>query len=240
MFASASASGADWRAAIDAALAELPGELPPPKPAGANLGFIYVTETLAPNFADVVARARAETGVADWVGAVGLGVCGTGAEYFDEHAVALMIIETPPGGYQLFERAGDARAPNPAATDLGGIPFVVLHVDSTNQTLFEDMETVSEVTNGYLVGGLTANAGAGHQVAGGFTGGGIPTAAAGTASRSSRSAPHIQHCFLSLALATRQRARGVRYEIRPLAVAGSNLSHTNAPSICMRRLTMDD
>ena len=34
MFASASASGADWRAAIDAALEELPGELPPPTPAG--------------------------------------------------------------------------------------------------------------------------------------------------------------------------------------------------------------
>ena len=56
MFASASASGADWRAAIDAAIEELPGELPPPTPAGAHLGFIYVTETLAPNFADVVAR----------------------------------------------------------------------------------------------------------------------------------------------------------------------------------------
>jgi small ligand-binding sensory domain FIST len=173
MFASASASGADWRAAIDAALEELPGELPPPTPAGAHLGFIYVTETLAPNFADVVARARAETGVADWVGAVGLGVCGTGAEYFDEFAVALMIIETPPGGYQLFERAGDARAPNQAAPDFGGIPFVVLHVDSSNQTLFEDMKIISEVTNGYLVGGLTANAGPGHQVAGGITGGGI-------------------------------------------------------------------
>ncbi|MDP6840199.1 MAG: FIST C-terminal domain-containing protein [Rhodospirillales bacterium] len=170
MFVSASASGDDWRHAIDTALDRLP-----PASAAANLGFIYVTEVLASNFTEVVERARAETGIADWVGAVGLGVCGTGAEYFDEAAVALMVIETPPGGHRLFERAGDAGTPGPASapTQLGSLPLVVLHADSNNQNLFEDMETVSQVTGGYLVGGLTASARPDHQVAGGFTGGGV-------------------------------------------------------------------
>jgi small ligand-binding sensory domain FIST len=173
MFASASASGADWRTAIDAALEQLP-DTSPPGAAGTNLGFIYVTEALAPNFTEVVGRARAATGFEDWVGAVGLGVCGTGAEYFEEFAAALMIIETPPGGYSLFERAGDVRAFDATtdASQLDGVPFVVLHVDSSNQNLFEDMKTISDATRGYLVGGLTANAGPDHQVAGGFTGGG--------------------------------------------------------------------
>lgn len=171
MFASVSASGADWRGAIEAALDQLAPNFTDVA-VGANLGFIYVTEALAPNFTDVVARARAGTGVEDWVGAVGLGVCGTGAEYFSEFAVALMVIDTPPGGYQLFERASDVGVPS-ATPGLGGVPFVVLHVDSSNQNLLDDMEIISDVTNGYLVGGLTANAGPNHQVAGGFTGGGI-------------------------------------------------------------------
>lgn len=167
MFASASASGTDWRSAIEAALMELEPNLK-----GANLGFIYVTEALGPNFTDVVARARAATGVEDWVGAVGLGVCGIGAEYFDEFAVAMMVIDTPPGGYQLFERAGDVGVPS-VGPGISGVPFVVLHVDSSNEKLLEDMETIADVTNGFLVGGLTNNSRPNHQVAGGFTSGGI-------------------------------------------------------------------
>ena len=178
MFASASESGRDWRNAIDRALDKLLGEFPNAAPR-TRLGFIYVTDCMAPNFKNAVERAREVTGILDWVGAVGLGICGTGAEYFEEFAAALMIINTPPGGYQLFERAIDVRLPEVSSgsldtlTGLGGVPFVVLHMDSRNKNLLEDMETISEMTEGYLVGGLTASAQPDHQLAGGFTAGGV-------------------------------------------------------------------
>src|SRR5690349_9261343 len=56
---------------------------------GAGLGFIYVTDALAPHLAQILALLRQSTGVRSWAGSVGMGILATGVEYFEQPAMAL-------------------------------------------------------------------------------------------------------------------------------------------------------
>ena len=60
------ASGDGWHAATQACVAQLD------PPAGANLGFVYVTDELADELGKITALLVQETGVVDWVGTTGL------------------------------------------------------------------------------------------------------------------------------------------------------------------------
>ena len=73
-FALGHASGADWRKASRAATRQL-GELP----AGANLGFVYVTQEAGAELGAIVQNLKLETGIEHWVGAAGIGICATGS-----------------------------------------------------------------------------------------------------------------------------------------------------------------
>ena len=59
-------------------------------PAGANLGFVYVTQEAGDELEAIVRNLKIETGIENWVGAAGIGICATGTEYFREPAVAVM------------------------------------------------------------------------------------------------------------------------------------------------------
>ncbi|WP_295588233.1 FIST N-terminal domain-containing protein [uncultured Lamprocystis sp.] len=93
-FQFAHAEGADWRVIADDCLDRLG-----PVPTGANLGFLYVTDSLADELGDLLAHVRTATGVQAWVGAVGIGICATGVEYYEEPAAALMLGEFPSDGF---------------------------------------------------------------------------------------------------------------------------------------------
>ena len=98
-FAMGHASGADWHSAAEACAAQLD---PPPR--GANLGFVYVTDSLAAELGKITALLVRRTGVADWVGTTGVGICVTGREYFDGPAVAAMAGRFPEGSFTVFDR----------------------------------------------------------------------------------------------------------------------------------------
>ena len=57
---------------------------------GATLGFVYATDAFADDYADIVEFLRRRTGIAHWVGTVGLGICASGREYLDEPAMAVL------------------------------------------------------------------------------------------------------------------------------------------------------
>ena len=80
------AAGGNWRDLCRAALAQLG-----PLPRGANIGFVYVTDALAAALGDIAGELERETGIGTWSGTVGLGVCATGREYFDEPAIVAMV-----------------------------------------------------------------------------------------------------------------------------------------------------
>ena len=85
-FAYAHAASPHWRIAA----AECLEQLGQPAP-GANLGFLYVTDTYASRLQDLIELLRMRTGVDHWVGTVGVGICATGQEYLDEGAMAMML-----------------------------------------------------------------------------------------------------------------------------------------------------
>ena len=75
-----------WQDAVEAALRQM-GD----PPVGANLGFVYMTDWLAPAGRAILAYLQQATGVEDWVGSVGIGILAAGVEYFDEPAVVVML-----------------------------------------------------------------------------------------------------------------------------------------------------
>lgn len=102
-FRAAYGAGDGWQDSLQAALSALSAP-----PEGANLGLVYVTDGLADHLADIVARLRAETGIADWLGTVGTGVSACGLELHDRPAVALLAGALPTGSFRVFEPVSDA------------------------------------------------------------------------------------------------------------------------------------
>jgi len=172
-FRYAHAAGDDWRQIADACLGQL-AEVP----AAANLGFLYVTDVLADDLDDLLARLRAGTGVRDWVGAVGIGICATGTEYYDEPAAALMLGEFPPDGFRVFPGlaedldAFDARNGEWIAERHPTLALV--HGDPTSGVTEDLIKALAQrTTAGFLVGGLASSRGNTYTIANGSHQGGL-------------------------------------------------------------------
>ncbi|MEK9720972.1 MAG: FIST C-terminal domain-containing protein, partial [Quisquiliibacterium sp.] len=103
------------------------------------------------------------TGIEDWVGATGYGICANGAEYSDVPALGLMIAELAQDGYQLFR--GEH-----GLSGMGGFhPHTALvHADPSTRQLQETTHRLADKTGaGYLFGGLVqAEPGGFSQLAG--------------------------------------------------------------------------
>jgi small ligand-binding sensory domain FIST len=171
-FRAAHAAADDWTSALAACLGSLK-----PLPEGANIGFVYVTDHLARSLGEIVAALHAETGIAAWVGTVGIGVCASGVEYFDRPALALMAGALPEGRFALFDAAhGDLAGfvdRNRGWLDRHPGNFGVVHADPRDPRILQLVPALGEATSAFLVGALTSSRGAHSQVAGGLTEGGI-------------------------------------------------------------------
>ena len=142
-----------------------------------RLGFLYVTDRFADHLKDISIFLRQTTGVPHWVGAVGFGVCATGKEYFDEPAMAVMIAPIPEESFRVFSGlSSDAKSLTRQFGDWIGAPAAalsVVHGDPRNERVPELIQEMSDVTNGFLVGGLTAATGGFSQLADGVEEGGL-------------------------------------------------------------------
>ena len=166
-FAAGHGGGADWRAAVDETLARLG-----PVPAGANLGVVYISDSLIGEMPVVVEALRQETGIAHWVGCVGMGVLGVSVatsgptaytgiadEYFGVPALSVLTMRLPPEAFRLIP------AQRTEETDLGAEgddwlavsqPAIgLVHADPRHQHLSELLGDLAERA-GFLVGGLSS------------------------------------------------------------------------------------
>lgn len=170
-FASALAVGADWSDAAKNCLAALPSA------PGANLGFVYVTDRLADQLSSIVTLFRGVTGIDQWVGTVGLGVCGRGAEVFDRPAIAVLLTTLPAESFRLFPALTDGTAPldEAAGTWLATRqPLLgLVHADPRTPRLPELIAAVARRSGGFLVGGLCASRGEQAVLAGRVAQGGL-------------------------------------------------------------------
>lgn len=77
-FRAAHASGENW-ASVASELAELLEKEPLPEQA---LAFLYVSEPLAEDLGSILTFLRSRLSIEHWVGASGVGICGSGRAYF--------------------------------------------------------------------------------------------------------------------------------------------------------------
>ena len=167
-FQFAHAEGADWRVIADDCLDRLG-----PIPTGANLGFLYVTDSLADELGDLLAHVRTATGVQAWVGAVGIGICATGVEYYEEPAAALMLGEFPSDGFHVFPSVVkdlDAFDAHSGAWIAAHRPLLALvHADPANGDTEDLIKQLAQRTcAGFLVGGFASSRGTTYTVANGL------------------------------------------------------------------------
>ena len=167
----AHAAGGDWGTVTAKCAAMLGGDR------RGTLGFLYATEPMANDLPSVLTFLRERTGVAHWVGAVGTGICATGVEYFETHAVAALILDLPAESFQLLpELASDDWKFSPELEQWLAAnvpPLGVVHADPRNPDITAIIPRLAVSTNGYLVGGLTTANTKPSQIAGESTGGGV-------------------------------------------------------------------
>ncbi len=146
-------------------------------PAGANIGFVYATDALHGAFDTICDTLRQRTGIADWVGTVGYGICVTGREYFDEPALALLVGTLDADAFRMLPtvaKPGDPLPEEVAGWVARAHPALgLVHADPRNAYLPQILDSISDDTDCFLVGGITASRGTVRQVAGGPATGGV-------------------------------------------------------------------
>lgn len=166
-FRAAAGAGEDWLAACDDCLAAL-GE--PPREA--NLGFVYVSNTLAHALDHIASRLRQATGIADWVGSGGGGVCTLGGTDRPDEEISVLTVSLPLGGFQFFDGL-EHLSPGGHAVD-AAVRLGIVHGDPKQTQIASMVERVAETSGAFLVGGLTSATGhGGMHLAGQPTEGGL-------------------------------------------------------------------
>ena len=92
--------GEDWRTLAAHCLAQI-GD----GPGRDNFGWLYVSDHFAGQMGAIHDFFAARLGINDWIGTVGIGVCATGTEYFDQPAMAVMVTQLPRDAVRLFNTA---------------------------------------------------------------------------------------------------------------------------------------
>jgi small ligand-binding sensory domain FIST len=116
---------------------------------GLTLGWIYLTDHYTGAAEAVLERLRERFPGVAWVGGVGVGVSGSGVEYFDEPALTLMLGDVPRDQFKLFS----------GLRPLSGFSAqtALVHADAGTPDLGELIVELAERTDaGYVFGGLTA------------------------------------------------------------------------------------
>jgi small ligand-binding sensory domain FIST len=163
-FRVAHASASEWSAACGQCVDRL-GDAAN----GCALGFVYVTDHWAENLGAIAERLRDATGIADWVGTAGMGVCATGVEYFDQPAMVAMLVPLQADGFRLLPRLRDDLAPARAVlTDWqtpGTATIGFVHADPRNPHLGNLLQGLSQDSI-YLLGGISSSRACQAQVCG--------------------------------------------------------------------------
>ncbi len=159
-FASAIASGTDWRDTSKAVLEDLEKAKTPGKKF--NFGFLYVSDYLADDLTSILNLFKSVLEIDHWVGSVGLGVCGNGVEYIDEPAISAMIGYINEDDFCVFPPLKNDD--DVAEKKLQGwldhnMPMMVYtHGDPlTDTNPAHLLARLDDITGGYIVGGLTSS-----------------------------------------------------------------------------------
>lgn len=169
-FASAAASGKDWREASKNVLDKLDG-LEPKDKKRFNFGFLYISDYLADDANSILNLFRSVLEIENWIGCVGMGVIGTGESFVDKPAIAAMIGHMDEDGFCIFPQISEDRAHSDqdrVKTWLSShVPMLTLvHGDPLSE---EDpimmLRELEKSTGAFLIGGLSSSRSHHYQIA---------------------------------------------------------------------------
>ena len=136
-----------------------------------RLGFLYASDHLCSDLENVVGRLKQETAIQDWIGTVGVGLCSTGCEYYDQAALVVMLADFKRQDYSIVgtrDLGEDQLLEQVSSFCKEELPHVgIVHGDPSNPATPGLIEKISDaVPTAYLVGGLTSSSSQNHQIAG--------------------------------------------------------------------------
>jgi small ligand-binding sensory domain FIST len=117
-----------------------------------TLALLYITDHFEDSAQDILDFLSAELPwVTDWSGTVGAGIAATHVEYFDEPAMAVMLLELPSDQYRVFSGVSPLGLGFEAHTAL-------VHADGNTPDVQELIEEMALRTDArYLFGGLSSS-----------------------------------------------------------------------------------
>ena len=131
-----------------------------------NFGFIYATDAMSAEYADLLRQCQQKTGIKHWVGSLGAGIVAPGKEFYDKPAASIMLAQFDLNELimlPLIQNIKDLSAvtwPKEFFTNFGlihGDPFY-----PQTQNLIIDIQ--QQVEECFLVGGLTSSSDSQYQV----------------------------------------------------------------------------
>lgn len=159
----------DWRAALALAGAQIEALRAAHEAGGAgpmSLGLVYFTDFYAEHADALLAQLQQRWPGVAWVGSVGVGVCASGVEYFDEPGLVLMLLPLPLGRFEVFSGARKLRRIAPYSA--------LVHADASTPDIADLIGEMSDRTDsGYLFGGLASSRARAVHIAGGVWQGGM-------------------------------------------------------------------
>lgn len=160
-FPYAHATHPQWPMAAALVLAQLRAQMALPGYADApTLALLYLTDHYADAARDILAYLESELPlVTDWSGTVGVGIVSNNVEYWDEPAMAVMLLELPSDQYRVFSGVAPLGLGFEARTAL-------VHADANTADLGELVaELAARTETGYLFGGVSSSRTQGLQFA---------------------------------------------------------------------------
>ncbi len=125
-----------------------------------TLALLYITDHYAPHAELILEHLGAELPeITDWSGTVGVGIAANNVEYFDEPALAVMLLELPSDQYRVFSGVAPLGLTFEAHTAL-------VHADGQTADVAELIEELAARTDAdYVFGGLASSRGRAVQFA---------------------------------------------------------------------------
>lgn len=155
LFPYAHATHPQWGMAAGLVLAQLRAQIALHGYASSpTLALLYITDHYAPHAEDILAHLGAELPeITDWSGTVGVGIASNNVEYFDEPAMAVMLLELPSDQYRVFSGVAPLGLGFEAHTAL-------VHADGHTPDVAGLIEELAARTDsGYVFGGLASSRG---------------------------------------------------------------------------------
>ncbi len=94
------------------------------------MGFLYATDALAEDLQQILIRLKSHAPQLTWISSIGMGLCSTAREYYEEPALALMIGIFPDYSFRILSQLkDDAADPDYDWWKSQEVCFALLHGD---------------------------------------------------------------------------------------------------------------